>query len=101
MSGIAEFLDSIRLSPPGGQWQFIWSRDKSLPFHGGIGLEFYINFDKRKHASLVVIRENPELLEGFTIGRVSGLLDDFFQQSIEDIGIDRKNKGRVSTRYKL
>ena len=88
MSGIAEYFDSLKFSPPGGQWQFIWNKDKSMPFAGGLGFEFYINFDKRKHASLVIIRENPELLNGFTIDKVGNMLGEFFQESIEDIGID-------------
>jgi len=66
----------------------MWSKDKSMPFVGGFGFEFYVQFNKRKEAAVKAIREYPNLLQGYTVENVSSLLSDFFIDVLEDIGID-------------
>lgn len=87
MNGIEIFLDSIRFSPPGGRWSFMWNKGQSSPFAGGIGFEFFIEYEKRNRASLIIAKNNSDFLSGFSIQKVSDLLSKFFVYSIEDLGV--------------
>jgi hypothetical protein len=88
MNAIETFLDSIRLSPPGGKWSFLWNQRFPGSIIGGTGFEFYVDFDKKTRSSLLLLKEHPELLKGLSILKVSNLLSNFFQSSIEVIGAD-------------
>lgn len=87
MNGIETFLDSIRLSPPGGRWSFMWNKRHPYSFVGGIGFEFFIDFEKKNRASLIIFKNNSDLLSGLSIQKVSDLLSKFFEFSIEDLAI--------------
>lgn len=80
-------MDSVKLGPPGGKWQFIWNPYYPRPSVGGIGYEFYINFEKHKRAALKTLKEHQVLLEGVSIEEVSTFFKDFFQLSIGDLGL--------------
>lgn len=86
MNGVVTFLGSVRFSPPGNEWQFLWSSDKSFPSFGGLGFTFYMNPEKERRASIGIIKENPDLLEGLSIYAVATLLKDFLQEHLKDIG---------------
>ena len=84
---VLTFLDSVRLSPPGGRWSFMWNRDHPYSMIGGIGFEFYVDFEKRKKAALQALKEHSDLLSGITIEKTADLLREFFQSSVEDLGV--------------
>lgn len=88
MNSIEIFLSSINMSPPGSQWSFLWNERFPNSTIGAIGFDFYIDWDKKNRASLLLINEYPNLLEGMSIKDASDILSDFFKNSIKELQID-------------
>lgn len=87
MSALELFLESIRLSPPGGRWSFFWHKDKNKrrSFVGGFCFDVYVDFEKRRRASLLLMKENQDLLAGFLIENSWEILGEFFYECIAKI----------------
>lgn len=81
-------LSSLHYSPPGGKWQFLWNPTNPYSFSGGLGFEFYIDFELQTVASIKVIKCYPTYLNGYSISTVSSLLHKYFESVIIDIGPD-------------
>jgi len=86
---IKTLLRSLSYSPPGGKWQFLWNPTNPYSFSGGLGFEFYINFELQTIASIKAIKCYPDYLSGYSISTVSSLLHKYFESIIEDIGADQ------------
>jgi hypothetical protein len=85
---IKTLLSSLRFSPPGGKWQFIWNSRNPFSFSSGIGFEFYIDFEKQIVAAIKVIKCYQYCLKGYSISMVSSLLHKYFESIIADLGAD-------------
>lgn len=84
---IKYLLASLRLSPPGGKWQFHWNPDNPFSFIGGFGFEFYVDFETQNIGSVKAIKCYPNIFNGFSISMVSSILKQFFESIIRDIGV--------------
>ena len=85
---IKNLLSSLRYSPPGGKWQFLWNPNNPFSFSGGLCFEFYIDFEQQTVASIRAIKCYPSYLNGYSISTVSSLLHKYFESVIADIGAD-------------
>lgn len=85
---IKTLLKSLRYSPPGARWQFLWNPVNRYSFSGGIGFEFYIDFEQQTVASIKAIKCYPTYLNGYSISEISSLLHKYFESVIVDIGPD-------------
>lgn len=85
---IKTLLSSLHYSPPGGKWQFYWNPKNPNSFSGGIGFEFYKDFEQQTIASIRTIKCYPNYLNGYSISTVSSLLHKYFESVIADIGAD-------------
>lgn len=86
---VKALLTALRLSPPGGKWQFLWNPDNPFSFAGGFGFEFYIDFEKQNIASVGLIKSYPDIFNGYPIAIASSILKRYFESIISDIGTDR------------
>jgi len=85
---IKTLLSSLRFSQPGGRWQFLWNPQHPYLFSGGLGFEFFIDFEKQTISSIQAIKRYQTYLSGYSISSVSSLLQKYFESVISDIGAD-------------
>ncbi len=85
---IKALLSSLRLSPPGGRWEFLWNSRGQFPPTSGFGFTFFTDFERELVASVKAIKCYPAQLKGYSIRSVASLLKKYFESVISDIGVD-------------
>ena len=68
-------LESIRLSPPGGRWQFLWNPEGGVSFSGGIVFKFFIDFEHSNCVIIEIMKEYHPIFSGKSVEQVRSILE--------------------------
>ena len=74
-------LESIRLSPPGGRWQFLWNSEGCVSFFGGITFKFFIDFEHSNRVIIEIMKEYQPIFSGKSVEQVRSILMEFLEKN--------------------